>query len=144
MNFTSESVPMVFSAFLEYGLWFPNVLWPGSAGTYSSTQGQSLDWLALAIRISKTSQGVEFAPQKQAVKNILPAADKQITKPLKILLVNKSIYQLIICNKLMQLPAEPLTVIVLTICLLKYHSSSAMRSRRQEISTQMHNLQAFE
>lgn len=43
MNFTSESVPMVFSAFLEYGLWFPNVLWPGSVGIYSSTQGQSPD-----------------------------------------------------------------------------------------------------
>lgn len=108
--------------------------------------GLALQKLTLALEVSHqpdrpwspgfqmTSHGVPLHPKSKLSKNV-PAADGLITKLLKALLVNKSIYQLIICNKLMQLPAEPLTVIVFTICLLKYHSSSAIRSRREDFST---------
>lgn len=66
----------------------------------SSRWGREAAHLTVAITILKDWPRGDITPQRRSVKIPL-AADTLITKLLKPLLVNKSIYQLIICNKLM-------------------------------------------
>lgn len=66
----------------------------------SSPWGPEAAHLTVALTILNDWPRGDITPQRRSVK-IPQAADTLITKLLKPLLVNKSIYQLIICNKLM-------------------------------------------